>query len=293
MAAGPSRCPGCSTLKCRGPDVSAAMLDLILDSGAFTAWSRGTPVDLDEYIAYAKANAEGVNHVVALDVIPGEFGRKPSAAEVEVSAAQGWENLLKMQAEGVDAVPVFHQGEQFRWLHQYIAHGCKYIGISPANDRSTGEKRLWLDRVFSEIVDPEGWPVIKTHAFGVTAIPLLLRYPWYSADSATWVLTSARGRILVPKVGRDGSFDYSVAPQVVCVSVESNSKGNASHWDNLTPANVAQVLAWIEFCGSTFEGVSVSYKERARCCAWFFVQFGKYKVDRPWKGAKNHFFKDL
>lgn len=272
------------------------MLNLILDSGAFTAWSKGTPVDIDEYIAYAKANAEGINHVVALDVIPGEFGRVPTPAEVEASAAASWENLLYMQKEGIDPVPVFHQGERFYWLHKMIKHGCKYIGISPANDRTTQQKRLWLDRVFGEICDAEGWPVIQTHAFGVTAVPLLMRYPWYSADSSTWAVTAGRGGMFVPYVRDDGSFKFDSAPQTVYVSTQQNEKKKAGNdsaaWKNLTDARRQQVLEFIAMAGTTFEACQAHYSPRARVNAFFFLQVQATKVDAPFKAKKTHLFKD-
>lgn len=269
------------------------MLDLVLDSGAFTAWSKGQPVDIDEYCAYIKHNAEGIDHYVALDVIPGEFGRVPTPAEVEASAAQGWENLLYMQREGLDPVPVFHQGEQFKWLHRMIAHGCKYIGISPANDRTTGQKRVWLDRVFTEIVDKDGWPVVKTHAFGMTAVSLLMRYPWYSADSATWVLASGRGSIMVPHA-HDGEFLYSRTPQVIFTTPQAEAgKSQKTLYRDLSPARREQVDRFVAEAGTTVEECRHHHKPRARVNAHFFMQVGAKKVDKPWKPHRQHLFKDL
>ena len=162
----------------------------MLDSGAYSAWSRGQPIDLDQYIAYIHTNAEHLDYYVALDVIPGSFGTRPTPAQVEESAAASWNNLLYMQAHGLSPIPVFHMHEHFKWLRKMIDHGCDYIGISPANDCTTHQKRMWLDKVFDFICDADGWPCIKTHAFGMTALPLLTRYPWYSADSVTWITFS-------------------------------------------------------------------------------------------------------
>ena len=267
------------------------MLDLVLDSGAFTAWSRGTPVDLDEYIAYIKANAEGVDHYVALDVIPGAFGVKPSPAEVEASASQGWENLIYMQREGLDPVPVFHQGERFWWLERMIQHGCKYIGISPANDRTTQQKRLWLDRVFELVCDSNGYPRVKTHAFGVTAVPLLTRYPWYSADSATWVLVAARGAILVPKMLR-GDFNYLVSPQVVFTSNKAKQSLHKEHWEQLSAARRQQATAFLAQAGVTPEQVRDSHRYRAMANVAFFRGFAAAKKDAPFTPKKRHLFED-
>src|SRR5487761_2695056 len=211
-------------------------LDLMLDSGAFTAWRKKSSVDLEEYINYIRKNCEHIDIAVNLDVIPGEFGRVPEPAEVEASAQQGWNNMLTMEAEGIFPMPVFHMGESFKWLHRMIEHGSRYIGISPANDRTTNEKILWLDRVFVEIVDSKGWPVVKTHAFGVTSVPILFRYPWYSADSAAWVFTAATGGIMVPK-SKNGFFNYSEKPYVVSVSTREKEKsGSSTHFLQMSDA---------------------------------------------------------
>lgn len=249
-------------------------------------------MDIDEYIAYIKHNAEAIDHYVALDVIPGAFGRVPTAAEVEASAAQGWENLLYMQREGLDPVPVFHQGEQFKWLHRMIGHGCKYIGISPANDRTTAQKRQWLDRVFSEIVDAEGWPVVKTHAFGMTAVSLLMRYPWYSADSATWILTAGRGAVMAPFV-KHGLFDYAATPQIIFTSERSDGSGTKTLYSQLGRTRQAQVDAFFAEAGTSYDQCRAGHTARARANAYFFLRVGQTKVDKPFKPKRTHLFKDL
>lgn len=266
------------------------MIRVVLDSGAFTAWSRGAEIDLDEYIAYIKHNAEGVDHYVALDVIPGKFGKTPTAKEVEESAAKSWDNLQRMKAEGLRPVPVFHQGEQFKWLHKMVDEGWDYVGISPANDRTTGQKRVWLDRVFHEITDSAGMPIIKTHAFGMTSIPLLIRYPWFSADSASWIMFGARGSVLIPYTDFTGEFTYDRPPQPVPVTVQRASARNS--FQTLPPVRQKQVLKFLELAGCTLEQVQESDVWRLRACAVFFLEFGKWHTPVPFKRRKHSLFKD-
>ena len=46
------------------------MMDILLDSGAFSAWNRGERIDLSAYIDFVKAN-KGLNfRYINLDVIP-------------------------------------------------------------------------------------------------------------------------------------------------------------------------------------------------------------------------------
>jgi hypothetical protein len=268
-----------------------------LDSGAFSAWNVGREIDLDHYIAYIKANIEHIDYYVNLDVIPGAFGVVPSPAEVEASAEAGWANMLKMEAEGLKPIPVFHMGEQFKWLRRMIDHGCEYIGISPANDRTTDKKRVWLDRVFSEITDAKGMPVVKTHAFGVTAIDLLIRYPWYSADSTTWIMIAARGKILVPKCKADGTWDWHRKPDIIYLS-EPFGEGEVlqrnlklSEWRKIESER-AHVEQWLAQAGSSILLAETDYKERARLCCYFFQEFERNFVPVPFKRSRRPLFED-
>lgn len=269
----------------------------ILDSGAFSAWTVGKSIDIDHYIAFIKAHIEHIDYYVNLDVIPGAFGRTPDAEEVERSAAKSWENMLYMEQEGLKPIPVFHMGEQFRWLRMMMEHGCPYIGISPANDRPTQSKRIWLDRVFHEITDSEGWPLVKTHAFGVTALDLLLRYPWFSADSTTWIMLGARGSILLP-VWDNGKWNFDRKPHTLYLS-EPFGEGRVlkrgmerGAWRDI-PSQRERVLRWIEEAGSNLALAESSYLERSRIDCYFFQRFEREHQDRPFKRTKNHMFEDV
>jgi len=268
----------------------------MLDSGAFSAWNNGKVIDIDHYCAFIKAHAEFIDHYVALDVIPGAFGVTPSPEEVEVSAQKSWDNLLYMQAEGLDPVPVFHMGEQFKWLRRMIDHGCKYIGISPANDRTTAAKKVWLDRVFDEITDKEGWPVVKTHAFGVTAIDLLIRYPWYSADSTTWIMIAGRGRVLVP-VWENGAWNFNKKAKIFYCSEphgegESLIRGQQQLEWMKVPSQREHVERWLHECGVSLDDCMKDYRLRTIVCARFFLEFERNFKPRPFQRVRTHLFKD-
>ncbi len=197
---------------------------LMLDSGAYSAWRQRFVIDLDEYIALIQNNLDCLDSYVNLDVIPGVFGRKPTSVEVEDSAKQGFSNLKKMEKHGLSPIPVFHQGERWYWLKRLIDEGYTYIGISPANDRSTDDKRHWLDEAFGFIP-----PFIKTHAFGMTQVELLHRYPWYSCDSMTWMITAANGGVLFPII-RWPKLLLKYQPKVI--KVTDGTRGDTDHYDN-------------------------------------------------------------
>lgn len=174
--------------------------NLFLDSGAFTAWSKGNVIDIDDYIKWVKGIKKDYPYPVIcanLDVIPGRSGVKVTQEDIDVSATKGWENYLYMKSKGLESMHIFHQGEDFKWLKKMLKE-CKYIGISPCNDFTDKKKDEWLYITFG-IIKKEGMlGKIKTHAFGMTSVDLLKKYPFYSADSSAYAFTSAFGIVHSP-----------------------------------------------------------------------------------------------
>ena len=156
---------------------------LIIDSGAFTAWTSGKQVDFEAYIRLCKHIQHLMPyecHFVNLDVIPGRFGVKPTAEERKQSALLGWKNFERMSAEGLSTIHVFHMYEDFSILKQ-LKKESDYIGISPANDASMKARISWLKDVF-RVIQAD----VKTHAFGFTSFSALSQFPFFSADSSSW-----------------------------------------------------------------------------------------------------------
>lgn len=232
--------------------MKANPVSLILDSGAFSAWNQGVSINLDEYIDFCLENDKYINFFVNLDVIPGSPGKKNlPAEEIERSAKQGYENYLYMIKKGVKKkkiIHVFHQGERFSWLKKMVKE-MEYIGISPANDRSTNEKIAWLDLCMAHVCDDKGMPKVKWHGFAVTSLRLMLRYPWYSVDSTSWVMTSRMGSVYVPRFIKD-KFVYDQNSWKVLVSSRSPSKGDgAKHFDNFSSWTRKIILDYFKLRG--------------------------------------------
>jgi DNA-binding transcriptional ArsR family regulator len=157
---------------------------VMVDSGAFSVWSTDRKIDVRRYADFAHklmARAKCDLTFVNLDVIPGRKNAPPNSYERDISAEQSFRNWEYLRAQGVPAMGVFHQYERFYWLDELKKHS-DYIGISPANDVSVEKRDLWLSQVFQWIEFS-----VKTHGFGVTAGPLLLKYPFFSVDSTTWM----------------------------------------------------------------------------------------------------------
>lgn len=137
----------------------------ILDSGAFSAWKSGTKVNVDELIEEAKR--PGWHEVAAFDPI----------GDPDSSLA----NALKMRNAGLPVIPIFHFGESWDFLEYYKSSFGDRIGLGGiATGISAIERKRWLDQVFAR-----AYPA-KFHGFGVASEDLLMRFPFYSVDSASW-----------------------------------------------------------------------------------------------------------
>lgn len=177
---------------------------ILIDSSAYSAHTRGAEVDIDAYIDFLNDNVGVFDAIAELDKIPGVF-RQPKTREQLLEAPEiSWQNYLYMRERMIEKdklLPIFHMGEDWKWLHLMLEttfEGGKhipYIGISPANDSTTKFKDKWMEQVFTIIADSSN-PDVKTHAFGMTVTDQLERHPFYSADSTSVLLTGAMGNIM-------------------------------------------------------------------------------------------------
>jgi hypothetical protein len=253
-----------------------------LDSGAFSAWSRGMKIDIDEYIAFIKANIERIEVYACLDAIPGAPGRSATTTEREQAAETTWANYLYMKQEGLDPLPVFHYGEDFKYLERMLEYGCDYIGIGGLVGIPGPNRLAWLDRVFTRITDDRGFPIIKTHGFGMTSVPLIFRYPWWSVDSTTWIKITATGAIYLPALDKEGNFVFDQIPATISVSSRNPKQTNdGKHANTMSPAMRKVLDRWLEICGKTYAEVEDSYYHRATCNVMFFKKVSEAKTVRP------------
>ena len=171
-----------------GPDMPT--VNCIIDSGAYTAWKSGKPINIAEYCKFLKANQDWITTSVALDVI--------NPGDPDDAAKRSFENLLYMRKQGLDPVPVFHAGEKLEWLHRMLDLGCTYIGLSGSSILARQHVNDWYAAAWDNLVDRSGKPVVKAHAFGEGRLESLVAFPWYSADTASWLYAAERtGTLLI------------------------------------------------------------------------------------------------
>lgn len=224
----------------------------MVDSGAFSVWSRNSTIDIDEYIRYCKARPD-MNLYVGLDVIPPKGSKLTDELKNEV-AKKGFDNYLymirKLPMEKV--MPVFHRGDNTKWLEHMIDFGCPYIGISPRFDGARQERRFrFLSDCKKVLLDSQGKCIVKTHGFAVTNHAMMLQFPFYSVDSATWTQIAAWGGILVPHY-ISGKWDFTKKPFRVFCSIVGNKRQDSEHhllaMQEQRPQFFDVVKRWLDFC---------------------------------------------
>lgn len=263
------------------------LVHLVMDSGAFSAWRMGGSIDLGEYIEFLQEHAPLLWHTVALDNIPGQWGRARTSDDVERSARISFKNWECMRKAGLDPIPVFHQGERFEWLEQMIKAGARYVGISPSDDTADIVQRDWLDNVFTLLTTEDGMPLIKAHAFGIGNISILKRYPFYSADSTTWAVNPGFGEMMVPHY-KDGRPDYSRVPHKIVISDQQQQ------FEALSPMLQEYVRRYIEEeCRTTLSHVRYDNISRRIPAIVFYTNFAKLLRGVRFHHRRNGFFHSL
>jgi len=154
---------------------------LMLDSGAFSAFTQNKPVDIDKYIAYVLANKKIFDYKIALDI----FGDE----------RQSYFNWKKITAAGIKNIPVFHAtASDWKYLYKY-ADETDYIGIGGIALLGYADRKPLLSKIFRDFPDSTK---IGFHGFGVNDERLMVEFPWRSIDARTAHLLARFGLIQTP-----------------------------------------------------------------------------------------------
>jgi hypothetical protein len=230
-----------------------AGVQVFLDSGAFSAHTLGVEIKVSDYCDYIHRN---------LDIIKVEDGAlMASVLDGIGDPLQTYRNQLEMEARGVRPLPCFHYGEDERYLEWYVAN-YDYITIGGMVGKTPAQLMTWLDRIWNKhMVDGAGRPKTKVHAFGITSIPIMEAYPWYSCDSSSWIQMSSFGTVLLPDHG------------AIKVSDKSPSRHDAGqHVATLTEPETEYIISLFEQAGFTYDRLSTEYLSRRAYNLWAFQQ---------------------
>lgn len=215
-------------------------IPLMIDSGAFSAERQKKPIALDDYIAFIKENVHGVPGVVYVNL------------DIIGDGKHSYDNWIEMRAAGLDPLPVFHVTTDERWLKKYL-HYTDHVGLGglvkfQRADRFRTEMldRLWL----KWFVDSNRMPKIKVHGFGLTSFSHMLRYPWYSIDSTSWLVQGMYGKMYWPR-RKDGRWLFEKRPDIISGSCRHSRERERrrQHMENVNPQERAQLEEYLKYIG--------------------------------------------
>ena len=222
---------------------------IFLDSGAFSMFTQGIEIDMPAYVKFVKDNADIIDVCSVLDSIT-----DPAITLI---------NQKKLEDMGIEPLPCFHYGEPLHYLENYLEN-YEHITLGGMVPIATPPLRKWLDYIWEHfLTDDKGWPTHKVHGFGLTAISLMQRYPWFSVDSTSWVLTGRFGSIFFPTANRpDGTL---------VISDQSPARKDADrHYDTLSDIDRASIDKRLNDWGFTAEELRSIYWKRDMWNVAFF-----------------------
>ena len=159
------------------------VIRLLMDSGAYTAWTQDKIIEVKDYANFLESNIHHLCGAINLDVI--------DPKNPEQAAKLGADNYDYLRSRGILTLPVFHSREHLRWLDKMLSE-TDHIGLASSSINSVPEKQSWYELMWNYVTDANGFPIANFHSFGDTSPTTLLNYPWYSADSSTWIVQAGR-----------------------------------------------------------------------------------------------------
>jgi hypothetical protein len=179
-------------------------LKLFIDSGAFSAWTKGKVIDIEEYISFINTYKDYFTVCASVDTIPGKPRSSvlPTQEDIDHSAEQTWNNFLYMRSKMEDPdklLYTFHIGEDIKFLTRALEYKdtggpIKYIALGGLVGKPGYLIDDFCDRVF-KLIRTHNRSDIKVHAFGMTRLNTLEEFPFTSCDSTSWLQHANYGAI--------------------------------------------------------------------------------------------------
>lgn len=159
-----------------------AGMRLIGDSGAFSAFTQGTTVSVDELGQWVNRWRHVLCWAASLDVLGNAAGTK-----------ENWKILVR--DHDVPAVPTLHFGVHPSEMDYYVEQGVDFLGLGGAVGVVPKTQMKWTVAAFQYArrnhphVRFHGWGMVNSHS---------TRLPFFSVDSSGWSSAYRYGTINLP-----------------------------------------------------------------------------------------------
>lgn len=158
--------------------------EIMLDSGAYSAFTKGKSVNVFDYMKYIAANDEFISRYVSLDVIG------------DSCATKMFYDL--MRAKGFNPIPVFHYGDDYSTMDHYVTSGAVSVALGKtAMIRDKDFVAGWCETVHHQ------YPELKLHLLGSSSQKIMESGAVESCDSSAWYMMAVNGKpAKIPGKGR-------------------------------------------------------------------------------------------
>lgn len=155
---------------------------VIIDSGAFTAWSTGKIIRPQDYAEWALDFDKRWRHKMASL----EFMNLDVIGDQDAS----WRNQEILENLGMNPLPIITYGVDLSHIDKAIEkYGYIALGGLVPYSKDKIKLKQWLDACFSRVLSHrrKAGVMPRVHLLGITTDWVLKRYPCYSSDSSSWV----------------------------------------------------------------------------------------------------------
>lgn len=170
---------------------------VILDSGAYSAWTKGSQIPLLAFSRFIREHGPRFHWVASLDVIG-----NPEATR------RNWDALRRSWP----VVPTVHLLTDLRFLDYYLGHGVDRVAIGGmVGNRDVAKVGSQVHGWIREALSRCHARGVRVHGFGLQSRRTVGAHPWDSVDATSAVQNAMWRKV----VARDGDRIREATPEDV------------------------------------------------------------------------------
>lgn len=200
---------------------------ICVDSGAFSAWTKGKKIDVTKYLEFLNENHKYLDVFINLDEIPGRKGHLVTKEQIEKAINTSNNNMEYLMENLIDSskfMAVYHAGEPMEQLEKILNYKnskgqeVQYLGIGGVvgKQRDSHVQKMY-EMIFKMIESKGKLNKLKVHVLGCADKRIISKFPFWSSDSATFCRSAVTGGISTDmgSIGNCAAFgDKNLIPEI-------------------------------------------------------------------------------